>query len=349
MKLRIMLPLFFIFSLFLFSSASAATCGDSICDAGQYLQGKGVEDASTCYRDCAFIDYSVCHVSKANGGICNFGGVDYYVTNITTSGCADSQINDISVTFLGQERDINGFLSQKWIQLQGNVEFLFSLEPCFSYVTQSRIYFRRGVTPQSLNDFVYPEKTVLNLKNDKNIELVYNFPTNVSLPYCKTTVIDTQTGQEVNHLYVAGCSNNRFEYQTAGLNPGKYAVVSQYFDVLAQNKLGENTTIILLNGCETNTDCSDSKNYTQDTCIAQGEVNVCQNTIINQCEKDSDCPNKDFFSINTCKLQGEVKVCKGEQNSILIYSVIGGLVLIIIIVVLIFALKIGRTKPAQSM
>lgn len=262
------------------SAYNEQKCGDGYCDAGQYSANGApgnleIEDASTCFTDCAYTDYVSCSIDSQTGGTCSFKGIDYQIQVKNVSGCSSDQTADLSVSFNGYNREISGVSAQAYIQLADKVEILIGLSPCSAFVTKRTIYLKAPISPLELYNFVQLSKESYSLLNDKEIEVDYHFPINVSKPYCKTLIKNYDTQEEVAKSDLLGCYyDNKFTYPLEGLFPGKYVAVLEYFDQTATNRLGEKTIQFTINQCQDNQECSDNSLFTKDICEGE-EIKVC--------------------------------------------------------------------------
>lgn len=263
------------------SFVSAGTiCGDNNCDAGQFLDGNKIEDASTCYEDCAFTDYEVCKIDSISGGTCNLRSKEYQITNVDWTGCGGMEGSGMDLTISSGEHsiDFQGIVPQNYINAIDGVQILVEIWPCAVYTTEKTIYFKTSVNPSELNDFVELNKENFNLKQDSIIEVTYDFPTQISKPYCKGELKNVDTQEIETMMAVAGCSQNPWNIQLESISAGKYIINSEYFDENAENKMGEKSIQLIVNECQNDAECDDENFFTKDKCI-DSEIKTCSNKV----------------------------------------------------------------------
>ncbi len=256
-------------------NVSAAICGDNICDAGQYLEGSGIEDASTCYEDCKFIDYTSCSINSAQGGDCSFQGTSYGVGPIFTNGCS-KQINNLSISFEGHEREFTEVSSRKYLQLSDDVYFMVDLAPCSTYVSKRGVYFRKSLPFQQLNNIAILSDSKLHKSQGDSIEAQYSLPLNVSAPYCKITLSNLENGEEITSPSGYGLCIQGFSYDISRIDAGKYGIRLEYFDESVENLLGEDERTLFVSECEFDDECKDGLFYTSDSCFISEEIGMCK-------------------------------------------------------------------------
>jgi len=303
MKKVVFSLLFIILAMGLVSSLNEQKCGDSYCNAGQYnINGNEIEDASTCFKDCAWTDYVSCDVSLSDGGVCNFRGINYQISNVKiTSDTQSNQIASLTVSFNGHTQEING-ITGYYVPLADYVQILVQQIPLAMPVTTDKVYLQSNVNPLDLNDFFKIENTNLNLKTYKQIEIKFTPKSNVSAAYCKFQLKNSD-GQIITESN-SGCNDWTIPIEGPSFIPGKYVFIGQLLDKNAQNKLGEKTVQINMNECFVNKECSDNSLFTIDTCIGN-----------------------------------DVKTCSYKTNYLLIGGIISGILLILIILFLVFRKK----------
>ena len=274
---RIILSLFLVIILTsLVSSLNEQKCGDSYCNAGNYnLNGNEIEDASTCFQDCAYTDYTFCDIDLTNGGTCTFRGIDYKISNLVTNGCSIDQTASFNVAFTGHSREFKGVVSQNYVQLADNADIMISTAPCSAYQTKNRIYLRAAINPSELNDFYKVENINLNLMKDKQINLKFTLKSNVSQPYCKLELKNADTQESVTSTNGLGCNSNwDISLDSPSFTPGKYTFIGQILDKNAQNKLGEKTLQIKINGCLEDNECINHNLFSYGLCQGN-DVKTC--------------------------------------------------------------------------
>jgi len=257
-----------------------ATCGNGKCEAGQLLDGGTIEDTTTCYQDCFFRDYEKCKVDSIEGGTCSLQGKTYEITNLNWTGCGGMGGSSMGFTISSGEHSINfdGLIPQTYVGVMDNLYLLAEIWPCAVYTTQKTFYLMTSVNSTERNNFLEINKNIFNLKEDSNLEVRYVFPIKVSNPYCKSELKNADSLQIITSIDSLGCSPNPWEISLENFSPGKYILSSQYLDENAENKIGDTSIQILINGCQINSECNDKNIFTRDEC-AGTEIKECVNKI----------------------------------------------------------------------
>jgi hypothetical protein len=306
---RIIFSLLFIITLTsLVSSLNEQKCGDSYCNAGRYnVNGNEIEDASTCFQDCVYTDYTVCKVDLPSGGTCRFRGIDYQITNLIIRANPDTgMVANYSISFNGHTKEMSGISTGYYVQLADNVDILVESTPMAAFVTTDNIYLRGSIPAAELNDFYQVDNNNLDLMKDKEIKLRFTPKSNVSQPYCKLELKNVDTQESITSNNGLGCNNYwDISLDSPSFKPGKYVFIGQILDKNAKNKLGEKTLPITINGCL----------------------------------EDNECTDHNIFSYGLCQ-GNDIKICSYKTN----YTIISVIVVIVLVILGIIAYFVFRKK-----
>lgn len=264
--------------IFLFGFVSSAICGDGECDAGISFDDdhNKIEDKSTCWEDCAYLDYTECELDTLKGGDCIAGERTYEMTNINWTGCGPlNPILDLDISFRGKTIERKGMVPGNWISVMDGLEIYIKEWPCATYTSTKKIILK--YPGNELINFITSDKDEFNLKLDKKVEYEFNLPLEISEPYCKYELINEEKDESMEKTSQLNCPHSGYFEITDSYTPGRYLFISEIYDNTGNHKIGESSKEYILHDCETDKDCSDSKFYTKDSCSLEGEIKMCEN------------------------------------------------------------------------
>jgi len=267
--------------IFLLSFVSSyAVCGNSFCEAGLRMESGEIEDASTCYEDCSISGHKICEIDSASGsGTCNVGGEEYKFSDVSWSGCGhlDDVVMNMVVSKGESTVTFEGIIPENYIRIMDGLSVAIERWPCSGYTSTKRIYARVGYSTGDLDkNFIKANKQ--SFVFGETLEITYEFPFELTMPYCRTTVINNENGESMTSLSVLGCQKMDAKIDGEIFNPGKYTIESTYFEETGEKEIDSDSLDIIVHGCVDDSQCKSFNFFKKGTCD-KGEFNTCSSEL----------------------------------------------------------------------